>query len=312
MEIKSLRCFMQVAETLSFHRASERLAMSQPVVSRTIGHLEDELGVKLFTRTTRRVALTPAGALLIDKARRLVAHADEVRRYMRHASNSVVPTLRIGCTSTALTTVAAPMVRAFRSAYADVDLSLRELPSDAQLDDLLSAELDVGFALGPINKEALASRVVHRENLRLVIPPDHDCADKDCPSLPLGVFAADAFIVPSRRLNGAVHDEVIRGCASAGFRPRIIECEQNEGCIGRVSAGLGVLFIGRQAGCVVPADVRIVDIEPAPVLEVVMVWRADDPSIPVANFIRLAPRADPSQPALTPAISDVAGGSCQV
>ncbi|MCA8057369.1 MULTISPECIES: LysR family transcriptional regulator [Burkholderia cepacia complex] len=297
MEIKALRCFLHVAETLSFHRASERLAMSQPVVTRTIGHLEDQFGVKLFTRTTRRVALTPAGALLVGMARSLIAQADQVRRDMRHAGNSSALSLRIGCTPTALTSVAAPMVRAFRNAYPEVDLSLSELASGAQLDGLLSADLDVGFALAPINNEALASRTVHREKLRLVIPADHAYARRDCPALPLKAFAGDAFIVPSRRLNGAVHDEVIRGCASAGFRPRLIECEQDQGCIGRVSAGLGVLFIGRQAGCVFPADVRIVDIEPAPVFEVVMVWRADDPSVPVINFIRLAPSMDSSHAA---------------
>ncbi|WP_126227674.1 LysR family transcriptional regulator [Burkholderia ambifaria] len=297
MEIKALHCFLHVAETLSFHRASERLAMSQPVVTRTISHLEDQFGVKLFTRTTRRVALTPAGALLLDKARSLVAHADEVRREMRHAGNSSAPSLRIGCTPTALTTVAAPMVRAFRSAYPEVDLSLRELASDAQFDGLLSAELDVGFALAPVDNETLASRAVHREKLRLVIPADHSYAGGDRLALPLEVFAGDAFIVPSRRLNGAVHDEVIRGCASAGFRPRLIECEQNEGCIGRVSAGLGVLFVGRQSGCALPTDVRIVDIDPAPAFEVLMVWRADDPSVAVTSFIRLAPGTDQSRTA---------------
>src|SRR5215203_4027839 len=96
VELRQLRYFVAVAEELHFGRAAERLHMSQSPLSRAIRELERDLGVVLFLRTTRHVELTPAGAALLERARRALAEVDHAVDEARHAGRSEAGVLTIG------------------------------------------------------------------------------------------------------------------------------------------------------------------------------------------------------------------------
>src|ERR1700761_1184266 len=96
IELRQLRYFVAVAEELHFGRAAERLHMSQSPLSRAIRDLERELGVVLFVRTTRRVELTPAGSLLLDRARRALAEIDRAVADARRLTRPSDGVLRLG------------------------------------------------------------------------------------------------------------------------------------------------------------------------------------------------------------------------
>lgn len=287
MEIKALRTFLHVAETLNFNRAAERLNSSQPVVTRTIAQLEHSIGSKLFERSTRRVALTPAGAVLLKEARPLMAHIESVQQTVRHAVAERSGRFTVGTTSIAMQTVTPSLLRRFNLDHPDIELEVRELPSQAQIEALLTAEIDVGFLLLPASNPALSIRPIHRERMRLAVPDTHPHAAAAVQGtiVPLSAFAGDYFIMPPRQQNPTINDEILKACEGAGFRPRLRECPENETCMGLARAGLGVFFIPQQKTDVATDGLIVLDIEdPVPMLEIAIAWRTDDPSACLSVF----------------------------
>jgi len=291
MEIKELRCFAMVAETLNFNRAAEQLNMSQPVVTKTIAQLEHRLGVKLFDRTTRRVALTAAGVVLRREAEGLLGHLDQVQREVRHAIAEESGRFAIGVTPLAMQTVFPATLRGFRAAHPEIEVSICELPSEAQLKALLAAEIDAGFLLEPAGHPELELRTLHAEQMRLAVPASHPHLHRlgNAP-MPLQAFAGETFIIPPRTQNPGVHDEIIRACAVAGFRPRVKDCTEGQSCLCLVEAGMGVSFVTSRVECAASGEMRIIDLEdPAPTLSVALAWRRDDPSPLLDSLRHLAP-----------------------
>src|SRR3954447_23201404 len=124
MELRQLRTFVAVAEELHFHRAAQRLYIAQPSVSQQIKTLECELGVKLFDRDRRNVALTPAGTLLLDEARELLARAEHALSVVRTAGAGERGRLRLSLTRSLTGGIAGAIVNAFRERFPEVDLEL--------------------------------------------------------------------------------------------------------------------------------------------------------------------------------------------
>ncbi len=290
MEIKELRCFVRVAETLNFNRAAEQLNMSQPVVTKTIAQLEHKLGVKLFERTTRRVALTAPGVALWREAESLLDHLDQVQRTVRHAIGDQSGRFCIGVTPLAMQTVFPSVIRSFRETHPEIEVSIRELPTDAQVKELLSADIDAAFLLAPVENPALETMELRTEHMRLAVPANHPHLQGwSGEPLPLAAFAGDTFVIPSRNQNPGIYDEIIRACAVSGFRPRVMDCTEGKGCLCLVEAGMGVSFVTNRIDCAASGDMRILDLEePAPCLRVALAWRRDDPSALLKTVQKLA------------------------
>ena len=144
MELRHLRYFVAVAEELHFTRAAGRLHIAQPPLSQQIRALEDELGVQLLLRTRRSVALTDAGAALLERARTMLAQAQALPEELRRIARGEAGELRIGFTSTLpLTKVLRDIVADHRRTHPQVVLTLRELHTAAQFEALRRGELDV-------------------------------------------------------------------------------------------------------------------------------------------------------------------------
>ncbi|HCT7767210.1 TPA: LysR family transcriptional regulator [Klebsiella pneumoniae] len=291
MDIRALRYFLQVAETLSFNRASERLNISQPVVTRVIAQLEHEIGTRLFDRTTRRVSLTPAGTVLLNEVRPLIAHVESVQQSVRHVVAEQSGKFTVGYTTLAMQTVTPDLLRLFSEKYPEVELDVREMTTHAQVEALLSAEIDVGFVLTPVEDEALTVIPLHKERLRLAVSSRHPqaaLAGKNKP-LPLAAFANEEFIIPCKEQFPAVYDEIIRLCEEAGFRPRLRSCGENQTCVGLARAGLGVVFVSGRTEDIPSEGLEFVEIAaPIPELEIAVVWRTRDPSVLLQPFRELA------------------------
>jgi len=292
-DLRQLRQFVALAEHLHFGRAAASLHISQPPLSRSIQDLERTLGAKLFERTRRKVELTSAGTWFLDEARQLLARLERAVRTVAEMETGGAGTLRIGFVTIADYSVLPGLLKRFKAEHPGVELALRELVSDAQLEALTSGELDLGFVLPPLPAREFDSVVVHREKLVAALPAQHRLARSRGP-LAVRELADESFVMVPRAFAAGLADILLGLCTRAGFAPRVAqEAVQMQTVVSLVSSGLGVaivpaslLNLGRKG--VVYRPIR----DAHPKLELRLAWGRDARSAAVDRFVAIARAAD--------------------
>lgn len=245
MELRHLRAFVTLAEELHFGRAAERLGIAQPPLSIQIQSLEATLGVKLFNRSRRHVALSEAGALFLPEAQATLDQAEKARRVAQKAARGEMGRLEIGFTGSAPFNAAMPgIISRFRRTWPDVHMVLRELSTTDQLKAMAESQLDIGFIRPGHPSEAVGveARVVLVEPLLAALPADHPLAAR--PGIALAELADEPFILHPRAIGTGLYDKVISLCAAAGFHPRVVlEAHQMSTMIALTATGLGVAVV---------------------------------------------------------------------
>jgi len=196
IELRQLRYFVAVAEELHFGRAADRLHMSQSPLSRAIRELERELGVVLFVRTTRRVELTPAGALLLERARRALAEIDGAVADVRRLSRPGRDMLRLGYGpfNGAAATDIADVLRAERP---DLNLRLVEEVTSDSLRRVGAHELAAAVVMespAAARRHTVRVDTLKDEPLLAALPPSHRYSSEA--AIPIGEFVAEPVLVP--------------------------------------------------------------------------------------------------------------------
>jgi DNA-binding transcriptional LysR family regulator len=289
MELRHLRYFVTVAEELHFGRAAEKLHMSQPPLSMQIRALEEELGVRLFNRTQRHVALTQAGNALLQEARQVLARVEQAVLVTRRAGRGEIGELVVGFISVADYNVLPAVLRDFRRRYPLVNLTLRESTTDAQVRDLVTGRLDVGFVLPPINEPALESVSILREPLIAALPEKHPLARK-AGKLDLGKLRDAPFILFPRPNAPGLYDDIVSCCKAAGFSPRVEqEAIQMQTIVSLVSAELGVALIPASLTNLRRTGVTYKTLrQHSPLTEIHLAWRRGDELPALRVFIEVA------------------------
>lgn len=242
MEPRLLRSFVTVAEELHFGRAAKRLHISQPPLSVQIQKLERELGVRLFDRDRRKVALTEAGAFLLGRARHLLAEAERACRDARRIASGEAGVLSVGYTPTATFEVLPPLIRRFRKRWPEVRLELTELRSALQLEALRTSRIEVGFACGPLNAPDVAERVLARERFVLVMPRRHELAQRR--AVRLRELDGRACVVVRNDVEPAWAGACDAALRRAGVRLEVVqETDTKIALLGLVAAGVGVSIV---------------------------------------------------------------------
>ncbi len=162
MELRQIRSFLSIAETLHFGRSAELIHLSQPALSLQIRSLEEEIGVRLFERNRRKTTLTAAGLAFRDDADRALSQLDQAIRRARLAANGKLGLLRIGFISTALSEIVPNIVRQFRELNPEVEFSLRAILTVNQVQMLETGSLDVGFLRLPIGGHSALEVASHK------------------------------------------------------------------------------------------------------------------------------------------------------
>lgn len=247
MDLRRLRYFVVLSETLHFGRAALRLNMAQPPLSHQIRVLEEELGARLFERGNRRVELTSAGQALLPEARSLLAQADRTSAVAARVQRGELGELRIGFVSTAaLTQVVSRLILSYRQRWPGVRLQLEERTTQEQLTAMLERRLDFAFVRGtqaPDLPASLAAARLYEDALRAALPPQHRLADSSKP-LSVSALAKEPFIMYPRESGVGVYDQIMSLCRRAGFAPQIVqETRSATAMVGLVAAGLGVTLV---------------------------------------------------------------------
>ncbi len=291
IDLRRLRYFVAVAETLHFGRAATRLHISQPPLSRQIQQLEREIGTLLLRRNKRHVELTDAGAHLLVDARRILVDAEQLAERTRRAATGAIGQLTLGFISAVDYSILPGVLRAYRESYPGVTLDLRELTSDIQLRELRTSRIDVGMLLTPVDDASLTTLPLLREPLVAAIPASDPLARRGR-LVSLTALALRPFILFPHSNAPGLHDMIVDFCRSAGFTPRVAqEAVQLQTIISLVSAGLGVALVPaslmdlRRSGVVYRQLQQL-----SPQFTVALAWRRDNSNVCVANFVTTARR----------------------
>jgi DNA-binding transcriptional LysR family regulator len=278
MELRHLRSFLAVAETLNFRRAAERLHVAQPALSLQIKGLEGELGVKLFERSTRAVTLTQAGRILLEEARVLVSGAQQAELRVRKADQGLVGTLRLGILSAAATAWLAGILRRFHHKYPGVQLSLFDLTSADQLKRLRAGELDAGFLRPPVLYPELDYKLIEKCPQVLALPANHRLVRKRRIEWP--DFAGEGLVLMHPSQQHHYYDAFLSACAAAGAKPRVAQFANDiQSKLWLISAGFGISPTSANFSKTKRPGLVFRPLPPGlPLVETAVVWRRADTS----------------------------------
>jgi len=290
MELRQLRYLVALADERHFTRAALRCHVAQPALSQQIAKLERELGTALVERTTRRVALTAAGAALVARARRVLAEVDAAGAELEQLTGLLAGRLTIGITQTPGPFDLLPLLRRFHRRHPAVELAVREGLSVRLADDLRAGALDVALLsrLPADGRERLALRPLASEPLVAVLPPAHRLAARR--RIELGELRDEPFV--AFHAGATIREAVAAAALAAGFAPRIaFEIQEVGRTRAVVSAGLGVAVLPRSDATAPGPRVAVAELRPRLRHEISLAVRADGARSPAAEaLLELATR----------------------
>lgn len=244
IELRHLRYFLAVAETLHFSKAAELLGIAQPPLSQQIKRLEQLLGHRLFDRTTRGVKLTLAGQLLADRARTTIQKIHDDLAQVRRLGRGEEGTLTVGFSGSVMFTNLPSAIDAYRRRFPKVELRLRELATSAQIAALLDGTIDLAFLRDADPTPGLHFTTLLEEPYVAVLPDSHPLARKR--ALRVRDLRDQPFVFFARRMGPLAFDRTIACCEHHGFLPNIVQdAPQWPTLVRLVAAGLGVSLAPR-------------------------------------------------------------------
>ncbi|WP_336491490.1 LysR family transcriptional regulator [Methylobacterium nigriterrae] len=241
MELRHLRYFVAVAKHLSFTAAARDLGIAQPPLSQQIRDLEVEIGTELFERTTRRVALTPAGQDFLTRAISILERATEAIDRARAIGGGTAGIINVGLTGSMLAGPLGKLIHAFGKNYPEVDLRIHEMSPDKQVSALKHGHTDISFLRSPPQDTDLARELAWKESINVILPAGHHLAAHENLSLPK--LRSETFVF--LRLKDSLFANYLwEACVENGFAPRISQqVVEAASLTSLVAAGLGIAMI---------------------------------------------------------------------
>ena len=281
--MRKLRYFVAVAERLHFGRAAEALYITQPALSRQIRQLEQELGVPLFARNSRDVALTPAGEQLARDAPRVLAASQATVKLARRAGSGG-RSLKVGFM---LGTDLDPALRAFTHDHPDVDVQIKRIRWWNQTQALLDGGVDIAFVRLPIDTDGLQLVPLYSEPIRVALPADHLLAAEPAVSI---ADVADEPVLVYADASPAWNAVWTLDPRPDGSHPRQGPLVRDmEEILEYVKAGRGVIFLPGAITDAFPRhEVAYVPITDVPPGQIALAWSETQSSPLVIDLARAA------------------------
>lgn len=289
MELRHLRYFVTVAEELNVSRASARLRVSQPAISRQLRDLEEELGVSLFVRRHNGLALTDAGESFLAHTRGILRKSAEAAAHMNSFRQRPAKRLAIGYIPSVLAEILTPALKKFTRKNGDTEVSLKELAPQDQVRGLRDGRIDLALLGNPcpdLNREFQVT-VLRRVPFQAVLPEDHRLAGRA--RIALGELKGETFIGFDEDLFPGRNTSISNACEQAGFTPRLVPRVENlTALLATVAAGRGVTLTPEEVKQLPHRGAVFVRLQrPVPTVASAAVVRKDDRSKPLAEMLEL-------------------------
>jgi DNA-binding transcriptional LysR family regulator len=286
VELRQLRYFVAVAEERHFGRAAKRLRLSQPPLSAQIKGLEEELGVKLFQRSTRQVALTDAGRTFLERAEGILEAVEEAKEAAKGADEGVRGRLEIGFISSATLGLLPPAIRLFRERFGGVEIELRELTSAQQIDALYAGEIRVGLVRLPLRAPGLRFEPLQEESFLVALPSGHPLEALE--SVPLEAMVDQPLIFFTRQLMPSLHAQIVELFQRVGAFPNVVQHAVHlQTIVGLVASDVGLAILPEPAERLSREGVVYRSLDAPDATSWVGLARVeDDGSLLVENFVR--------------------------
>jgi DNA-binding transcriptional LysR family regulator len=258
MDLHQLRCFVTAAEELHFGRAAQRLEMLPSALGRHMRLLEEDLGTRLMTRTTRSVTLTDDGAILVKEGRALLEQADALAAKFRTRGRKQAATVRVGAIDSAAAGLLPMLLRDFRERRPDVTVQLVEDKTIRLLPRLLSGRLDLAFVRPPESPDKrLEFMFLFHETAVVAVSDHHPLASRKC--VTIADLVDQPLIVPERRSRPHSHDLTMTLFAEAGLQARIAQiADEKQTIVNLVAAKLGVAIVPKWTSRMAARGVRYI------------------------------------------------------
>lgn len=287
IELRHLRYFVAVAEELHFNRAAKRLLVAQPALSLSIKRLEQQLGVVLLRRTTRRVELTSAGAVFLDKARAAIASFDEATAVGEDLHKGDRGKIVVGG-STQVRHRLSNLLSDFRHTHPHVEVVKREDGTSQLLADLIDYDVDVAIGVVPERRDGISYATVAEDELILAVPSEHHLARRK--TVALGELSDEVLLVSTEERSHGFNLWLEQRCLAAGFAPRLLRCpiHHDEG-FQSVLDGDGLeLKCSDYVAHLRSPGITLVPVVPTQLVTIELFWRSGETDAAVHRFVDAA------------------------
>ncbi|SSB99503.1 DNA-binding transcriptional regulator, LysR family [Pseudomonas sp. 43mfcvi1.1] len=276
-ELAQLRCFTTVATELNFRRAAERLNMTQPPLSRQIQLLEHHLGVELFTRSTRSVALTAAGRAFFIEAQNLLEQAQQAAVAAKRFAQGDIGSVTISFVGSAVYEFLPKVIAEARLKQPQVKIVLAEMNTYQQHEALRARRIDLGIVRSPLLETGYATECLVREPFVLAVPAGHPLASAE--SVSVQDLDGQSFLMYSHTAYPPFNELLTGMLRSARVAPQFVQwLGSSLTILALVNAGMGLALVPRCATSVVFKQVvfREIDLGEGVQSELHLVWREDN------------------------------------
>ncbi len=278
IDLKRLRYFIVVATERSFTRAAQILHIAQPPLSKRIQELEEEIGVALFDREARPLALTPAGRLLYDQSIQVIQKLDQMSSTMKQFIGADRQRFVIGLVPSGFHAQLPAVIRHYRKLAPQIELSLSEMTSLEQVAALKEGRIDAGFGRFRIEDSSIQREVLREEPMLAALPAEHPLA-RDEGTLELADLAALPIIIYPCKPRPSYADHILSLFRDAGVAlSTVIEVVDPQTALIMVAAGSGACLIPASAQLIRQSDVRFRPLPSEVTTPIILCHRVNDTS----------------------------------
>ncbi|MDK8641761.1 LysR family transcriptional regulator [Niallia taxi] len=274
MDIRQLMYFVEVVKQKSMTRASEKLHISQPALSKGIKSLEEEIGMTLINRSNKTHELTDAGQIVYEYAQKIMAQMDEMATTLHDMTNLARGSITIGIPPMIGSLFFPKVIAAFHNAYPNIHINIKEYGAAKVVKSVEEGEFEIGIAVLPLTDES-SFNVFHlvSEEIKLIVNEQHKLADRK--QVHMKELKEEEFIFYSEEF--ALYEMMKRGFINEGFEPNIIfKSSQWDFMIEIVAANLGISMLPESiCSRTTNNQVRFMDLKPVTNWQLAVITKKD-------------------------------------